>query len=153
MLARPAVNAPYSHTETVHSIPMIGWYRRKCHWLAWPHSFCFDDSVLTSPRHWYLNMVPIRAWFILTFGFLLLFYYWSIIDLQYRVSFRCTAKWFTYTYTYIYIYIQIIFHYRLLRDIEYCSLCYTINPHCLSGFLLKIWMNDLCVCKYIWLWS
>ena len=26
---------------------------------------------------------------------------WSIIDLQCWVSFRCTAKWFSYTYTYI----------------------------------------------------
>ena len=27
---------------------------------------------------------------------------------------------------------QTIFHYRLLQDIEYCSLCYTVNPDCLS---------------------
>ena len=28
--------------------------------------------------------------------------YWSIVDLQYCVSFRCIAKWFSSTYTYIY---------------------------------------------------
>ena len=28
--------------------------------------------------------------------------------------------------------LQTIFHYRLLQDIEYCSLCYTVNPDCLS---------------------
>ena len=27
--------------------------------------------------------------------------------------------------------LQILFHYRLLQDIEYSSLCYTINPCCL----------------------
>ena len=29
-------------------------------------------------------------------------FYWSIVDLQCFVSFRCTAKWFSYTYTCIY---------------------------------------------------
>jgi len=32
---------------------------------------------------------------------------------------------------YIYIF-QIIFHYRLLQVIEYNSLCYIVNLHCLS---------------------
>ena len=27
---------------------------------------------------------------------------------------------------------QIVFHYRLLQDIDYTSLCYTVNPRCLS---------------------
>ena len=30
------------------------------------------------------------------------FFYWSRADLQCCVSFRCTAKWFSYTYIYIY---------------------------------------------------
>ena len=46
------------------------------------------------------------------------FFNWSIVDLQYCVSFRCTAKWFSY----IYIYFQIIFHYRLFQNIKYSSL-------------------------------
>ena len=33
--------------------------------------------------------------------FLILILYWSIVDLQCCVSFRGTAKWFSYTYTYI----------------------------------------------------
>ena len=48
---------------------------------------------------------------------------WSIIYLQRHVSFRCTAKWFSYTYIYAYIYsFQILFSYRLLQNIEYSSL-------------------------------
>ena len=37
----------------------------------------------------------------------------------------------THTYICIYILFKILFHYRLLQDIEYSSLCYTINPCCL----------------------
>ena len=34
-----------------------------------------------------------------------------------------------YIYTYIYMYsFWILFHYRLLQDIEYSSLCYTVGP-------------------------
>ena len=41
-------------------------------------------------------------------------------------------------YIYIYIYththnlFHVLFHYGLLQDIEYSSLCYTVGPCCLS---------------------
>ena len=35
-------------------------------------------------------------------------------------------------YVYIYILFLVLFHYRLLQDIEYSSLCYTVGPCCLS---------------------
>ena len=54
--------------------------------------------------------------------------YWSIADLQCCVSFKGTAKWFHYTCTYIFIIFQILFPYRLLQNIEYSSLCYTVGP-------------------------
>ena len=46
-------------------------------------------------------------------------YNWSIVDLQYYVSFRCTAKWFCYTYVCIYLYsffrfFSIIVYYKIL---------------------------------------
>ena len=34
----------------------------------------------------------------------------------------------------VYILLQILFHYRLLQDIEYSSLCYSVGPCCLSFF-------------------
>ena len=58
-------------------------------------------------------------------SFFFLIFNWSIVDLQ---CFRCTAKWFIY----IYILFQILFHCRLLQDIEYSSLCYTVGPFWLS---------------------
>ena len=69
-----------------------------------------------------------------TYIFFLSFFYWSIVDLQCCVSFRCTKKWFSYIHMYIYIFIflfQILLHYRLLQDVEYSSLCYTVGPCCL----------------------
>ena len=41
-----------------------------------------------------------------------LIFYWSTIDLQCCVSFRCTAKWFSYMYIYIYFF-QILFPEKL----------------------------------------
>ena len=35
-------------------------------------------------------------------------------------------------YIYICILFQVLFHYRLLQDIEYSSLCYMVGPCCLS---------------------
>ena len=43
----------------------------------------------------------------------------------YCVSFKYTAKWFSYIFF-------ILFHYRLLQDIEYSSMCYIVGPFCLS---------------------
>ena len=46
----------------------------------------------------------------------------TIVNLQCCVSFRYTEKWFSY----IDILFQILFHYSLLHDIDYNSLCYTV---------------------------
>ena len=45
-------------------------------------------------------------------------------------------------YIYIYLFLfQILFHYRLLQDIEYSSLCYTVNSCCLSILYVVV-----CIC-------
>ena len=38
---------------------------------------------------------------------------------------------YMYVYMYVCILFQILFHYRLLQDIEYSYLCYTVEPCCL----------------------
>ena len=70
--------------------------------------------------------------------FLCLFIYlfnWNIVELQYHVNFRCTAHLFNY------IILQILFPYRLLQNIEYGSLCYTVNPCCLSILYIVVSVN------------
>ena len=42
------------------------------------------------------------------------FFYWSIVDLQYCVSFCYTAKWISYTYIHFFRFFSHIVHYRVL---------------------------------------
>ena len=48
----------------------------------------------------------------------------------------------TYVYVYIYILFQILFHYRLLQDIEYISLYYTVGL-CWLSILYTVMLNRL----------
>ena len=65
----------------------------------------------------------------------------SIVYLQCCVCFRCTTKWFSYTYICIFFF-QIFFPCRLLQNIEYTSLYYTVGPFWLS-------ILDTVVCVYV----
>ena len=49
---------------------------------------------------------------------------------------------YIFIYIHIYVLFQIFFHYRLLQDIEYSSLCYTVNLFCLSILYIVA-----CICK------
>ena len=77
----------------------------------------------------------------LPFAFLkiILFFNWSIADLQCFVSFRCTTEWFSCVY--IYILSQINFFYRLLQNIDYSSLCYTVSPCWLSILHIIVYIS------------
>lgn len=48
-------------------------------------------------------------------------FYSSTVNLQCCVGCKCIAKWLLHIYSYICILYQILFHYRLLQDIEYRS--------------------------------
>ena len=65
-------------------------------------------------------------------------YSW-LVDLQCCIS--DVAEWFNYTYIYTYICIlfHIIFHYGSSWDIDYSSLCCTVEPCCLSLFISIYW--------------
>ena len=57
--------------------------------------------------------------------------YWSIVDLQCCIHFRCTAKWFSYTYIYICVCVYICIHIYM-----YVCICVYIYVY-------------ICVCVYI----
>ena len=62
----------------------------------------------------------------------------SIVDLH-CASFRCIAKWFSYIY--IHVFFLILVHYGFLQHAECRSLCYTLNPCCLSILYIMISVN------------
>ena len=86
-------------------------------------------------REWLLKLKCLKFFKIL---------YWSIVDLQCCVSFRCTAKWIMYAYTYIYSFSD-LFPYKLLQNIEYSSLCYTVGPCWLSLLHMKVKVAQSCL--------
>ena len=58
--------------------------------------------------------------YLLALSIVKIFFYWSIVDLQCHVSFRCTAQWFSYTYIYIYvIYISVKTKYWIYFPVLY----------------------------------
>ena len=79
----------------------------------------------------YTLLAKTVQWYLLLYVF---FFKLRLVDLQCCVSFRCAAKWFSY----ISIFFQILFHYRLLQDIEYSSLCSTVGPGCLSVLYIVV---------------
>ena len=58
-------------------------------------------------------------------------FYWNIVDLQCRVSFRCTAKWFSYTHiythilTFSFIFFSIMVYHRILNIVP-CAIQYDL---------------------------
>ena len=52
-------------------------------------------------------------------------------------------QFYIYILNYIYIIFQILFHYRLLQDIEYNSLCYLLFIYFIFIFIIK---------KYLFIW-
>ena len=73
-------------------------------------------------------------------GCCFLLHYWSIVDLQCWVSFRCTAKWGSYVYTCIYSFFS-LFPYRPLQSTEQSSLGYIVGPCYLSILYIVVCMS------------
>ena len=94
--------------------------RGKCLLISWLQS---PSAVILEPRKIKtLAKNKKRFW-----DWLVDRFYWSIVDFQCCVSFKYTAKWFSYTYIYSFFF-EILFPCRLLQNIGYSSLCYTVGP-------------------------
>ena len=67
----------------------------------------------------YISHGKIPMWSFLVIHFIKktqnFFFNWSIVGLQCRVSFRCTAKWFSYTYILFFRFFSIIGYYKILN--------------------------------------
>ena len=54
--------------------------------------------------------------------------YCSVVDLHCCASLKFTAKRFNCTHTHTYSFVNILFHYRLLQNIEYIFISYKVGP-------------------------
>ena len=84
-----------------------------------------EDSLLHSCR------VGLQTTNSLKFHLSGFFFNWSVVELQFCVRIRCTAKYFSCLFIYMCLYIcififQIILPYRLLQNIEHSSICYKL---------------------------
>ena len=66
-----------------------------------PQHFCSEDCQLSEVLclYYWTALCCYRVSLFLVFIYL--FFNWSIVDLRYCVSFRCTAKWYIYTHIYM----------------------------------------------------
>ena len=90
---------------------------------------CYRGSfqrVKKKEEKWFINFI--------IHLFLIVIFYWITVDLK---CFKCTEKWFNYTHIYIF---HIILHYRLLQDIEYSSLGYTLGFCCLFTLYIVVYL-------------
>ena len=99
-----------------------------------------------------------KIWYLLPY--LIFILYGSLVDLQCYVSFRYTAKWFSYTYTYIHSFsdcfpIQIITEYWVVFPFYTVGPCWLIeetNPYN-SSFLWKAGVYKMFSIKHQNHWS
>ena len=157
-----AMKSPSAHWS-FPTRPSLGLWQRSHVWAGVGEIFIYEllisrvSYLQPQPRdevefHWHHRVILAISCSFLCFHLLMYkmfslvlcyFFYRRVVDLQ---CFGCTAKWFSFIYmcvcvcVYIYILFQILLHYRLLQDIEYSSLCYTVDP-CLSLLYIVV-----CIC-------
>ena len=97
------------------------------------HPFSCESFVFCpcSPYSIYHTVWSLQVCFLVRLWILLLFY-WSIIDLQCCLSFWHTAKWLSYTYLHAYTYsFSFSFPLWFITGFWIHSLCCTVGPCCL----------------------
>ena len=85
------------------------------------HPYMTKGKTIALTRRTFVGKVMSLLWICYLLTTVSLNFYWNVVDLQCCVSFR-------YTQSYSDILFQIFFHYILLQDIKYSSLCYAVDP-------------------------
>ena len=102
---------------------------------------CVCVCVYTGAKRVHWTKDSLYLFFYFKYVFKIFILYWIIVDLQ-HISFKCTTKWFSYTYIHVSILFQILSPFKLLQNIEYSFLCYTVGPCWLSVLYIVV-----CTCK------
>ena len=127
----PVPEARRSRSEYKHGWVLMSTLFQACRFLAFSLCACINFP-------WYVLMERGRERFLLPF----FFFFLIGVELFYNVVLVFTVQ---ESESAICIHIsplfQILFHYRLLQDIEYSSLCYTVGPCCLSILCIGV-----CIC-------
>ena len=101
-----------------------------------PVIFCLFKNKLFFSTH--MNFLVL---FLLLISFSLFKNLFFEVYLIYNVVLISTVQQsgsYIYEYIYIYILFHILFHYGLSQDIEYSSLCYTVEHFCLSNLYIIV---------------
>ena len=84
-----------------------------CKAQLWPDNWKGNDTVVGEVK----GDIKGNGWRFFSFFFLTLSLYWRIVDQQCYVSFKCTAKWFSYTYLFFFRFFSHLGYYRILSSI------------------------------------
>ena len=105
--------------------------------LMYFFKYLMNTIIRYYSTRWWLYHFDSSSFFIICIS------YWSIVDLQCCVSFRCTAKWFSYTYTYIHSFSN-SFPISFLRAWKHAKILVAlwskkIHYPCVSAQMLRSW--------------
>ena len=95
---------------------------------VFPRNLWLDCTPYITPWQPGKSMTFHSGWNHLAQNPLLSFFFFSLIFWSTLCWFLCSFVFPSVELFYMYIFFQIVFHYRLLPDIEKTSLCRTVNP-------------------------
>ena len=84
--------------------PVLGsWPAERASLEALGGQQCPPTTIVSARSYHFSHLQPFQSVLHTSFYFLSIIFilYWSLVDLQFCVSFRCTATWFSYTYMYV----------------------------------------------------
>ena len=116
-------NTNVDHITRIHSCCWVKLHFIHSHGCKTSHSILWVYPLFIL---WQPNIYAISSCWVFIFVYIKTIY-------TYKNKYLYTK--YVYVCTYICVCIQILFHYRLLQDFDYSSLCYTVSPCCFIYFI------------------